>query len=53
MGDEVRDIEATRQTGIRSVAVTWGFNSENVLADHHPNFLVLAPEQLLAIADAL
>ncbi|NER80091.1 MAG: HAD hydrolase-like protein [Leptolyngbya sp. SIO1D8] len=53
IGDEVRDIEAARLAGIRSVAVTWGFNQREVLAAANPDWLVDDPEALQAIADAV
>lgn len=49
VGDEVRDIEAARESGVRSVAVTWGFNTEAVLQSHAPDAVVHAPEELLHI----
>ncbi len=45
-GDEVRDIEAARKAELRAVAVSWGFNSRELLARHHPDFLVDRPRQL-------
>jgi phosphoglycolate phosphatase len=45
IGDETRDIDAAKQTGIVSVAVTWGYQSENVLKGHHPDFLIHKPEE--------
>lgn len=31
IGDETRDVEAAKECGIYSIAVTWGFNSEKIL----------------------
>lgn len=53
IGDEVRDIEAARAAGVRSVAVTWGFNSREVLAAAEPDWLIDKPEILQAIADTV
>ena len=53
VGDEVRDIEAARLAGVRSVAVTWGFNNREALAAAAPDWLVDQPETLRAIADAI
>jgi HAD superfamily hydrolase (TIGR01549 family) len=47
VGDETRDIEAAKKTGVRSVAVTWGFNSKELLLRENPNFLVANPSELL------
>lgn len=49
VGDETRDIDAAKQSGMQSVAVTWGFNSEQVLLSHEPDFLVKHPEELLEV----
>jgi phosphoglycolate phosphatase len=46
VGDEVRDIEAGRRAGVQVAAVTWGFNTRELLASHRPDFLVDRPEQL-------
>jgi phosphoglycolate phosphatase-like HAD superfamily hydrolase len=53
VGDELRDIKAARFAGIRSIAVTWGFNSQAVLAAAQPDWLIDQPEELGAIADSL
>lgn len=49
IGDETRDIEAARQSGIVSVAVTWGYQSESVLRTFNPDFVIHRPEQLLEL----
>jgi phosphoglycolate phosphatase len=49
LGDESRDIEAAKQNGIYSVAVTWGFNSEKVLLKCHPHYIVRSPEEILVL----
>jgi phosphoglycolate phosphatase len=46
VGDETRDIEAAKKTGIKSIAVTWGFNSKELLLKENPNFLVANPSEL-------
>lgn len=53
VGDEVRDIQAARFAGIRSVSVTWGFNSREALATAQPDWLVDDPGALPAIAQTL
>ncbi len=40
IGDEVRDMTAARKAGVSSVAVTWGFNSEQLLLSSQPDHLV-------------
>lgn len=49
IGDEIRDVEAAQQVGIDSVAVSWGFNSEELLETQKPNHLLGTPKQLLEL----
>lgn len=49
IGDETRDIEAAKKAGIRSIAVTWGYNSQKALAAYGPEYLIHHPNQLLHI----
>ena len=46
VGDETRDIEASKKINIKVIAVTWGFNSGEVLAKHQPDFLIHEPNEL-------
>lgn len=50
VGDEVRDVVAAREAGLRCVAVTWGFGAREALAAQRPFALVDTPE---ALRDAL
>ncbi len=47
VGDETRDIEAAKKSGVRSVAVTWGFNTADALAKGEPDLLINDPRELL------
>lgn len=47
VGDETRDIEAAKKTQIKAIAVTWGFNSKEVLAEQNPDFLIHQPDELI------
>jgi phosphoglycolate phosphatase len=49
VGDETRDIEASKKANIKVVAVTWGFNSQKVLAQQNPDFLIHQPNELLEV----
>jgi phosphoglycolate phosphatase-like HAD superfamily hydrolase len=49
VGDEVRDIDAARAVGVRSVAVSWGYADRTALLAHQPEHLVDRPEELLAL----
>jgi phosphoglycolate phosphatase len=39
IGDEVRDVEACKKVGVPVIAVTWGFNTKDVLREAEPNYL--------------
>ncbi|MBD1911244.1 MULTISPECIES: HAD hydrolase-like protein [unclassified Leptolyngbya] len=47
VGDETRDVEAARKTQIKVIAVGWGFNSGQALAEVQPDLLVQKPEELV------
>ncbi|BAZ38622.1 phosphoglycolate phosphatase [Calothrix sp. NIES-4101] len=51
VGDETRDVEASKKANIKVVAVTWGFNSYEVLSKQKPNFLINQPEELLDVVN--
>jgi len=40
VGDEDRDIIASKKAKIKIIAVTWGFNSEKLLKKNKPDYLV-------------
>lgn len=46
VGDEVRDIEAARHAGLRSVAVAWGYNNIRALNRHQPHKIIFEPDEL-------
>lgn len=47
IGDEVRDIIASQETGIDVIAVTWGYNRRDVLKQNHPTYLVDKPNDII------
>ena len=53
VGDETRDIESAKKINIKAIAVSWGFNSEEVLAKHKPDFLIQKPSELINIMRSL
>ncbi len=53
VGDEIRDIEATRKAGIGIIAVSWGFNTEAALQKHNPDYVARKPEDLIEIANGI
>jgi phosphoglycolate phosphatase-like HAD superfamily hydrolase len=50
VGDTADDIDACKKAGIKIAAVTWGYNTRDVLSAGRPDFLCDRPEELLAIA---
>ena len=44
--DEVRDIAAAKKSGIKSIAVVWGYNSEEALQKEEPEFMIKTPQEL-------
>lgn len=53
VGDETRDIEASKKINIKVIAVSWGFNSGEVLAKHNPDFLIHKPSELIEVLRSL
>jgi phosphoglycolate phosphatase len=49
VGDEVRDLDAARAAGVRSVAVSWGYGGPHALAAARPTHLIEHPEQLVTL----
>ncbi|KST63357.1 HAD-IA family hydrolase [Mastigocoleus testarum] len=49
VGDETRDVEASQKANIKIIAVTWGFNNEEVLSQQNPDFIVSHPSELLNV----
>lgn len=49
VGDEARDITATRQIGMPIVSVAWGFNDVELLREMQPEKIALTPADLLKI----
>ncbi len=49
VGDEVKDIIASKRCGIKIAAVCWGFNSKKLLEKHSPDFLVEKPQGLIEV----
>jgi phosphoglycolate phosphatase len=46
VGDEVRDVVAAKELGMRSVAVSWGYSDRSALLLEGPDFLVDTPDEL-------
>lgn len=52
VGDEVRDVEASKKAGVAVAAVTWGFHAEALLRDNGADHIVTDPRQLLELVAA-
>ena len=46
VGDETRDVEAAKAAGIRTISVTWGFNSRQILETVNPDSILDSPLEL-------
>ncbi|MGB3694398.1 MAG: HAD hydrolase-like protein [Spirulinaceae cyanobacterium] len=53
VGDETRDVQAAQKSGIKMIAVSWGFNSQEILATYSPDFLINTPQELIPILGRL
>jgi phosphoglycolate phosphatase len=53
IGDEVRDIEAARKSGIRILSVGWGFNHAPALKSHNPDEFADTPIELIKVLNRL
>jgi len=49
IGDSLSDIHAARETGVQSIAVSWGHQSPQRLTRAKPDYLVRSPTELLEI----
>ncbi len=48
IGDEIRDIEAARESGCAAACVAWGYNHPDALSARHPDFLFRTPSEIPA-----
>ncbi len=46
IGDEIRDMEAAKKAQVRSIGVSWGYNTKNALLKSEPDHVVDTPEEL-------
>lgn len=53
IGDELRDIIACKQSGVKIIAVTWGYDSAELLSQGNPDYIVNDPEEILSLMDRL
>jgi phosphoglycolate phosphatase len=53
IGDEVRDVEASKKAGIKVIAVTWGYNSRKALETAKADIVVDKPAELIKAINSL
>lgn len=49
IGDELRDIVSCKKCGVRVIAVTWGYDSADLLKSYAPDYLVNTPMEIAEI----
>lgn len=49
VGDEHRDIVASKKVGIKMIWVSWGFDAEEVIESVGPDYRVYGPEEILQV----
>ncbi len=47
IGDEVRDIKASKKVGLPVISVTWGFNGQDILSANQPDYIAKKPADIL------
>lgn len=52
VGDETRDVEASNRAKLKSVAVTWGFNSEKALKKFNPYGIANSTQEIVSLVNA-
>lgn len=53
IGDEHRDIVASKKSNIKVISVTWGYDLKELLISGNPDFLVEEPSEILNIMNEL
>ncbi|SFG97875.1 haloacid dehalogenase superfamily, subfamily IA, variant 1 with third motif having Dx(3-4)D or Dx(3-4)E [Desulfotomaculum arcticum] len=52
IGDEIRDIIACKKSSVRIIAVSWGYDSKELLEKANPDYLVDSPAQIIELIKA-
>ena len=53
IGDELRDIEACKKTGVKIISVAWGFDPPQLLKSGNPDYIAYQPEDIVGIVKKL
>jgi len=49
IGDEARDIKASKKANLKIIAVSWGFHMKDFLIKYKPDFLIDKPREIIEI----
>ena len=49
IGDEIRDVIAGQKSGVKTIAVSWGYESSKLLHTVNPNMILNDPKELLTL----
>ncbi len=52
IGDEIRDTIACKKNNVRIIAVSWGYDSKELLKKANPNYIVDNPSQIIELIKA-
>ena len=50
VGDEIRDIIASKKNGIKVIWVSWGYDQIDNIKKEHPDYIVNEPQEILTIS---
>lgn len=53
IGDEIRDIKAAHDSGIKVISVSWGLQPRSLLQKHSPDYLINTPLELQNLVTSL
>lgn len=53
IGDEQRDVEASKKIGIKVISVLWGFDSRELIDKVKPDFYAVKPGDIVEIIEAI
>lgn len=53
VGDELRDIDSCKKSGVKIISVSWGFDSPELLMNNKPDYLVNTPGEIVDIAKGI
>ena len=51
IGDSVSDIQYAQKAGVRSIAVTWGWQSRDTLTEQKPDYIVESVSELVVLLE--